>query len=179
MAAAITGGINASVRGVRRPDSGYYTSVDDTAISQLIADFRESGTVANKVDLRYVKRFTFTASTAQTVDLTAAVGDDGVTSAFVEVVAILIRVNGTTDGSTLTIDNAGGTNSWEGIINAAGTLTIRPSTSDGTNTVNHGGFLWVAPGTTTGTIDSTHKNLRLLPSAHAFTADVIILGRTA
>jgi hypothetical protein len=179
MAAAVTGGLNTIVRGLRTPDSGFNTNLTDTAILQLIADFRESGTAANKVDLRFIKRYTFTASTAQTLDLTAAAGDDGVTSAFAKVCLVLVRVNGTADGSSLTIDNAGATNAFAGFLNSAGTLAILPSTSDGTNTVNNGGFFWVAPNTTAGTVDSTHKNVRLLPSAHAFTADVVILGRSA
>lgn len=180
MAASVTGGLTATLRASRTPDTGFYAGRADEGQIQLSANFRESGTAANKCDLRFVKRLTFAASTAQTIDLTAAVGDDGVTVNFAEVVAVAVRVNGSTDGSSLTVDNAGATSAFEGFLNAAGTLLVYPSTADGSgNIVNSGGFVWIAPGATAGLVDGTHKNLRLLPSAHAFTADILILGRSA
>lgn len=181
MAATVTAGISASLSVKRRPDTGFYAGRDDEATLLLNAVLRESGTTADKCDLRYVKRLTFTASTAQTIDLTAATGDDGVTNAFAEVVALAIRVRSTTAAASLTIDNAGGTNAFTGFLNSAGTETVYPSTldADGVSLRNSGFTLKLAPNDPAAPVDATHKNLRLLPSAHGFSVDVVILGRSA
>lgn len=174
MAAIVTGSLTVTMQGILTPDTGFYAGKANDAQLRLAVNFRESGTTADKCDLRFVKRLTFMASTAQTIDLTAAVSDDGLTVNFAEIAAIGIKVNSTTDGASLTIDNAGGTNVFEGFLNSTGTFKVYPSTTAG----NTGGFIWVAPNATGGVVDGTHKNLRLLPSAHGFTADVLILGRS-
>jgi hypothetical protein len=182
MAAAITGNVTATVGSKRVPDSGFYADKADDAQLLLNAIFRESGTTADKCDLRYVKRLTFASTTAQTIDLTAAVGDDGVTNNFVEVVVMAIRVRSTTAAASLTIDNAGATNPFVGFVNSAGTLKVYPSTvdSDASSIKNSGFLVLVAPGDPAAAVNaSTAKNVRLLPSAHAFDADIVILGRSA
>lgn len=182
MAAAVTGEAGGTIRAARTPDSGIYSGLTDELTQTFRAIFRESGTTADKVNLRYVKQHTFTASTAQTIDLTAAVGDDGATSNFVEVCVLAIRVRSTTAAASLKIDNAGATNPFVGFVNAAGTLTIYPSSvaADGSSINNSGFTVLAAPNDPAAPVTaSTAMNLRLLPSAHAFTADVIILGRSA
>ncbi len=181
MAATVTAGVSASINAKRRPDSGFYEGKDDDASLILSATLRESGTTADKCDLRYVKRLTFTAGIAQTIDLASATGDDGVVNAFAKVVAMAIRVRSTTPMARLTIDNAGATNPFIGFLNSAGTLYVYPSTldADGASLKNNGFLLLVAPNDPAAPVDATHKNLRLLPSSHNFTADVVILGRSA
>jgi hypothetical protein len=182
MAAAITGSINATVTAKRVPDTGFYADKPEEAQAIFNAIFRESGVSADKCDLRYLKRFTFASATAQTIDLTAAVGDDGITNSFVEVVAIAIRNRSTTAAASLTIDNAGATNPFVGFLNSAGTYKVYPSTvdSDGTSIKNSGFHIDSAPNDPAAPVNSsTAKNVRLLPSAHVFDADVVILGRSS
>jgi hypothetical protein len=181
MAATITGEAGGQVLAKRVPDSGIYSGLPDELSFTMKAIFRESGTTVDKVDSRYIKRITFTASTAVTVDLTAAVGDDGVTTNFAEVCVVAIRVRSTTAAASLTVDNAGATNPFTGFLNSAGTLKIFPSTvdADGSSIKNSGFIILAAPNDPAGAVSGSAKNVRLLPSAHAFDADVIILGRSA
>jgi len=181
MAASVTGSMGGTLITARTPDAGYYSGKADQTSDTLACAFRASGVLADQVDLRYVKRLTFASSTQQTINLSAAVGDDGVTSAFARVRAILIRCRSTADAASLTIDNAGATNPFVGFLNAAGTLKVYPSTvdpNDATALKNHGFAVLTAPHTT-GAAVGTGVNLRLLPSAHAFDADVVILGCSA
>lgn len=176
MAAAITGEAGGLVRAARVPDTGIYNGKTDEWSDTLKAIFRVSGVAADQVDLRYVKRHTFVASVAQTINLGAAVGDDGITSTFSRVRAIAIRIRGGNDASSLTIDNAGATTPFTGFLNAAGTLKVLPSTVNSDGSINNSGFVILTAPSTTGAAVGSGVNLRLLPSAHAFDADVMILG---
>ncbi len=181
MAATISGEAGGLVRALRVPDTGIYAGKNDE-LQAVIKSVYGSGTTADKIDLRYAKRHTFAASTPQTIDLAAAVGDDGVTCNFAEVCAVVIRLRGTNAAMRLTLDQANqATNPWAGIITAASTLTIWPSTldSDGVSLKNSGAFMWFSPVDPAAAVGPTSKILRLLPSAHAFDADVFILGRSA
>lgn len=181
MADLITGRADYRWAFVRSPQSGYFVGKPRELRDTLITVFRESGTAADKVDLLYLKTITFVASTAQVLDLSAAVGDDGITSNFARLRFLAARVRSTTDAAYLQFDNAGqATNPFLGFLNANGVLTVRGSTlaGDGTSIRNPGFFVISAPNTT-GMLVGTGVNVRMLPSAHAFSVDLILAGCTA
>lgn len=179
MAAAVTGQAGGLVQGVRTPDTGIYAGKNDDWNDTFKVVFAASGVAADQVDLRYIKRLSFTASTQQTINLSAAVGDDGITVNFARVRVLAIRIRGSNDASTLKIDNAGATNPFTGFLNSAGQNTVYPSTVDGNGAIKNSGFkIFTAPNTT-GAVVGSGVNLRLLPSAHAFDVDVVILGCSA
>lgn len=133
--------------------------------------FRTSGTLLDQCDQAYVATLTFVASTPQTLDLTSLADVLNNAVSFARVRGIAIRCNSTTDAASLTVGSAG-TNEWNAFLSASGTLKI-PA---GTATPNDAWFALTAPNTTGFVVDSTHKALKLLPSAHAFTADIVIVG---
>jgi hypothetical protein len=160
-----------AIRLRRAPTSGFFGGETLKYDRTLKALFTASGVAADQCNLLYVKRHTFVASTAQLINLSAAVSDDGYTSNFFRVRFLAARVLSTTDGASLTLDNAGqASNPFLGFLNAAGTLKVFPSSA------NNDGFLILAAPNTAGALVGTGVNLRLLPSAHAFDADVIIAG---
>jgi len=179
MAASVTGQAGGLVQAVRTPDTGIYAGKNDEWSDTLKAVFAASGVAADQVDLRYIKRLTFVASTQQTINLSSAVGDDGITSAFARVRALAIRVRGSNDASKLTVDNAGATNPFIGFLNAAGQNYVYPSTVDSSSNLKNSGFTIFTAPNTTGAVVGSGVNIRLLPSAHAFDVDVVVLGCSA
>ncbi len=180
MAATVTGGVSGTIQTTRTLDTGIFAGQQQTFSDTSKAQY-QPGTAADLIDTRFVKRLTFTASTAQTLDLSNLTGDDYAACNFARVRALWIRVNSTTDAATLTIDNAGATNPFTGFVSATGQLTIHASTADANaaNGLKNQGFVILTAPNTTGAAVGTGINLRLLPSAHAFTADVVILGCSA
>lgn len=132
-----------------------------------------SGTAADQVDLKYSTTLTFSASTAQTLDLTSLTDVYGGAINFARVRTITIKMKSTTDGATLTIGNAA-SNAWAAILGATGTLIMQASTS-----TNDSMLVLTAPNTTGWATSGSSKSLKLLPSAHAFSVDIEITGCSA
>jgi hypothetical protein len=129
-----------------------------------------SGTVLDAADLKYSKTLVFAASTAQNLDLSALTDVYGNAVNFARIRSISINVLGQVDGSSLTV-GAAAANPWAAVLGATGTLTLFPATA-----ANAGFFALTAPNTTGMVVSGTSKVLKLLPSAHAFSADVEIVG---
>lgn len=180
MAASITGTATSTVRFARTPDIGFFASRPNEYLDTLASLFRTTGTAADQVDQLYVKRHTFAANAAQVINLSAAVGDDMVTSNFARVRYLAVKHLGSADASSLTIDNNGQVaNPFVGFLNATGTYKIYPSTLDAAGGAKNNGYhVSCAPGTTAAAV-GTGVNVRLLPSAHAFDAIVIVAGASA
>jgi hypothetical protein len=136
-------------------------------------NFSTSGTAADQCDLKHTKTYSFVASTAQTIDLTALTDVFGNAVSFVKVRSITFIFQGTTDGASLTLGNAA-SNAWTGFLNAAGTLTIYPSSAS-----NSGIFALTAPNTGGMPVSGTSKSLKMAPSAHNFNVDIEIAGTSA
>lgn len=149
-------------------------SVTPLANSQsLKVAFTTSGTAADQVDLKYSKTLTFASATAQTLDLTALTDVYGGTVNFARIRSITISMKSTTDGATLTIGNAA-SNAWTAILGATGTLVMQAAT-----TTNQSILVLTAPNTTGWATGGSSKNLKLLPSSHAFDVDIEITGCSA
>lgn len=179
MADAITSISEASLQLRRVAAAGFFGGDTQKYDRALKALFSAAGVAADQVNLLYVKRHSFLASTQQTIALNAAVGDDGVTSNFFRVRLVAIAVRSVVDAANLTVDNAGATNPFTGFLNAVGQVVVRASTADSTGALKNNGFALFSAPNTTGMVVGTGINLRLLPSAHAFDADVIVAGGNA
>lgn len=175
MADTVTGTVGGQVSYTRTPGSGIFTGKAQAWQDTFQFAARVSGVLADQCDLAYVKRHVVGATSSVVIDLTAAVGDDGVTSHFARVRAIAIRNASTTDGQPVTLDNAGQTtNPFTGLLNSAGVVTVAPSTAGNT------GFLILAAPNTTGAAVGTGVNVRVSnPNAASVTVDVVILGCSA
>lgn len=139
----------------------------------LKCTFQTSGTAADTVDLKYSATLTFSASTAQTLDLTSLTDIYGGAVNFARVRSLTISMKSTTDGATLTIGNAA-SNAWAAILGATGTLVMQAATS-----TNASMLVLTAPNTTGWVTSGSSKSLKLLPSAHAFSVDIEITGCSA
>ena len=140
MAATVNGSAKCTASFTRTPDSGFLTS-KPTLFDLIMSISYGSGLTAGLGDLLYAKRHTFASATQQTIDLTAAVGDDSVTNNIVKPELLIISHLGSTDGSYLMLDNAGATNPFIGWLNAAGTLKCYPSVVDSSGNVTNAGIL--------------------------------------
>lgn len=134
--------------------------------------FRSSGVLADQVDVVHAQRYTFVASTAQEIDLLALVGPK-IRLIMGKILtgndATLAGVTAANAAATLTFGGAA-LNAWA-VING---LTIYPGT-----TLNHGGFDWSAPGLAGAPVSSGSKMWKMLPSAHAFTFDLLMFGSSS
>lgn len=159
----------------RTPEQGIYAGKHLPWADQWVLRLA-AGTAKDQADLRFARLLTFAASTAQTINLSNCTGEDGVTCNFARVRLLAIRVRATNDAASLTIDNAGATNPFTGFVSAAGQLVLRPSTATSLDALaGHGFVILTAPGTTAAAV-GTGVNLRLLPSAHAFQAEIVVIG---
>ncbi|MEU9865489.1 hypothetical protein AB0D99_31935 [Streptomyces sp. NPDC047971] len=117
-------GISASVRSTKALDL-------TTAADPL--DFRrgvhlESGTGAGKADLVFHDRRTLNASANETLDLAGVLTDAygaAITFARIKFIAISAASGNTNN----VIVGANASNDWVGLLNAAGTITLRPGAS--------------------------------------------------
>jgi hypothetical protein len=132
--------------------------------------FNVSGTLADQCNKLHVKQYALVASTPQVIDLQSLLDVSGATVSLGAVRFLAIRNNATTDGWVLLV-GAAGSNEWDGIVSASGTLTVYPS-----STINDGFAAFQVPNTTGSAVDSTHHLLKLDPGTHSFTADVVIAG---
>lgn len=131
-----------------------------------------NGTLADQVDTLHMKQYSFAASTPITIDLTALADVYGNPISFARVDLLAIKINNAVDGQVLKLGDSV-TNEWDAFLSAAGVLTVFPGTAS-----NDGFFLLAAPNTTGMAVTATSKTLKMDPGANAFTADVIIAGRS-
>ena len=171
--ANVTGSISTQTSFTQVPTTvpGSVTPLNNA--QSLKVTFQTSGTAADTVDLKYSATLTFTASTAQTLDLTALTDIYGGTVNLARVRSLTIYMKSTTDGATLTV-GAAGTNPWAAILGTTGTLVMQSSTS-----TNASMLVLTAPNTTGWVTSGSSKNLKLTPSAHAFSVDIEITGCSA
>ena len=177
MAASLVSTFTVRLSSARTPDSGVYSGKPQTYADAWTVRLTSGTGAADVADLRYVARLTFAASTAQTIDLSSCTGDDGVSCAFARVREMGVRLLGTVDAMSLTIDNNGATTPFTGFLNATGQLQIYPSTGNAAGTaIGNSGYTLLAAPNTTGAAVGSGVHVRLLPSAHAFQADLVIVG---
>jgi|GEM_PF-1981465 len=172
--AQVSGTIQPNFAFTQTPTSGILSGSPIQVPETLLISLA-NGTGADKIDLLFAKQLTFSASTSQTLDLTALTDILGAAVSFARVRVVAIKVYSQTDAASLTVGGAA-SNAWEAFLSTAGTITI-PAASAANQ--NGAFFLLTAPNTTGWVVDSTHKNLKLQPSAHAFNADVFLAGCSA
>ena len=131
-----------------------------------------NGTAADQIDLVYANRLTFVSATLQTLDLTALTDVLGAAVNFARVKFLAVKIYTQTDAASLTL-GAAAANPWAAIWGATGTHVVFPSSAGNPDA---GWFIADAPNTTGMVVSGASKVLKLLPSAHAFTCDVVIAG---
>lgn len=172
--AVVKGQIIPAASFTQTPNSGILSGNVLSVPLTLNAAFANTGTTDN-VDLLYAATLTFVASTAQNLDLTSLTDILGGAVNFARVRAIAIKMYSTTDGATLTVGGAA-SNPWAAVWGTTGTMIIQAATAAN---ANGSFFLLTAPNTTGYVTSGTSKTLKLLPSAHAFNADIVIAGAVA
>lgn len=169
--AAVTGSISTNTSFSQTPSNIPGSSITPLTNAQTIKfQVSTSGTAADQVDLKYSATLTFTASTAQTLDLTSLTDVYGGAVNFARVKSITISMKSTTDGATLTL-GAAGSNPWAAILGTTGTLVMQAATAN-----NPSMLVLTAPNTTGWVTSGTSKAFKLTPSAHAFSVDIEITG---
>lgn len=167
--AVVTGSVKTQTTFTQTP-SNLPGTVTPATIGQTFTTTLGNATTADNVDLKYTTTLTFTASTAQTLDLTALTDIYGGTVNFARIRTMTLKQKSTTDGATLTL-GAAAANPWAAIWGTTGTHIMQASTS-----TNDAGLIITAPNTTGYVTSGSSKNLKLLPSAHAFSVDIEITG---
>jgi len=154
--------------------SGFNTGQSVSQTRTIASNSLTNGSAADQINLVGAVRLTFTASTAQTIDLTTALLDpSGSAVAFARIKRLLIKfVSPTTDGATLAIKQ-GASNGWTNFIDggSGNGLTLQAPTSN-----NDAGGCFVAPNTTAWAVTSTNKTLLLTPNAYPVVVDIIADG---
>lgn len=148
----------------------------------LAAAFRKSGVAQDQCDSIHIKRYTFAASTPQTIDLQslANILADGATVSLAKVRLIAIKVHWTTDAANLLVGGAGA-NEWDGFLSSGGKLTVAPS-SPGVaagSTANDGYFALAAPNLAGIPVTSTSHLLKLDPGTQAGDVTILIAGTSS
>ncbi len=171
--ANVTGGVTPNSSFSITPSSGFVSGQQipigfPSSLSLQLAN----GTAANQVNLIYAATLTFVASTPQSLDLKSLTDPLGGTVNLARVKVIMVRVNSTTDAATLTL-SPNASNGWTSLIASSSSLVLKSVTTSNPYALS---FYAAAPNTTGWAVGSSNKVLDLTPSAHAFTADVQIVG---
>ncbi|MFE5628474.1 hypothetical protein [Streptomyces sp. NPDC056543] len=117
-------GIRASVRNTKASD---LTTTAD-ALDFVRGVHLENGTTAGKADRVFHDQRTLAASANETLDLAGVLTDVyGVALTFAKVKFIAISASSANSNNVVVGANA--SNDWVGLLNAAGTLTLRPGAS--------------------------------------------------
>jgi hypothetical protein len=142
--ATITGGVpsTATASFLTRASAGYLAGTSIPITPARILAYFGSGTLADQIDGLSPLLLTFTASTPQTLDLSALLDAFLAPITTARVRFMLIKNLATTDGFNLLVGGAG-TNEWNGPLSSGGKLTVGPSTAN-----NDGFALLSAPNTT-------------------------------
>ncbi len=173
--ATIQGGVTPGFSFTQTGSTGFLTGTQ-IPLQLTLALNIAAGTAADKADLIHALTYTFVASTAQTIDLTSLTDVLGGAVNFARVRLFALRVNSTTDAASLTIGNAAATQ-WLGFLGTTTSTLIIPAASAANTT---GAWTMITGPNTTGmAVSGSSKSLKMLPSAHAFTADLIIVGCSA
>ena len=172
--ANVTGSGSITLNDTFTYSSGFNTGQSVPQTRTISSNSLTNGTAADQINLVGAVRLTFTASTAQTIDLTTALLDpSGSAVAFARIKRIIFKViSPTTDGASVQVKQ-GASNGATNIIDAgtgAGLKVLAPTSS------NDAGLALIAPNTTGYLITSTNKTLLLTPSAHAIVLDIIADG---
>lgn len=143
--------------------------------------FSASGPLLDQCDLLYYKPIVFVASTPQTLDLKSLPDIFGTAGAVVfarvRFRAIRLDYTGTEsdrDAVYLDCGNDGTADEWslpDGYLSVNGYHRVRAGTL-----ANDGFEVAQAPNTTGWTVSSGGKLWKLTPSAHAFTAHIVLAG---
>lgn len=172
----VTGSAGGSIS-VNQTGPGILSGVQVPIEKVLKAAFSVSGVLLDQVDLVHAKTYTFTASTPQTLNLQSLTDVFGSAQSFARIRALIIVHKGLVDASYLRAGPAA-SNGWNSAI-GGGTnpyVECKPST---TSNPLGGGIILVAPNTTGYPVSGTIRDLLLTPSAHAFDADIVILGASS
>lgn len=169
--AIVTGSITPNIAFNQTITSGFLTSTP-IGIGLTLSVAFTNGATADKINLIHAATYTFTSATPQTIDLSALTDIIGAAVNFARVRAIVVKMNSVTDGATLTL-TAGASNGNTNILGTAAGLIIGSASA-----TNSSGacLILTSPNTTGYVVDGTHKTLTFTPSAHAFTADILIAG---
>lgn len=123
--------------------------------------FLRSGTAINQVDRIHAQHYPFEADAPQEIDLLALVGP--------RIRLIQLKIGDGADAAAWLKLGGAATDPWAEI----GDLTLRPGSS-----INPGGLVLAAAGEGFP-VTSGSRMLRMLPSAHPFGIDLLILGASA
>lgn len=171
MSSSVAGGCQPTINFTQTSTVGVGSSVNLPILLALKSTFRQSGALLDQCNLIHAKTYTFAASTPQTLDLKALTDVLGNAIVFARVRLVAIRVQAQTDGWLLLV-GAAGTNEWDGLTSASGTVTVYPSTA-----INDGFAIWQMPNATGAAVGSSTHLLKLDPGTNALgPVDVIIAG---
>lgn len=132
-----------------------------------------TGTAAGQADKVYQGRRTLAASTAEDLDLAGVLTDAfGATITFARIKGLYIVAAAANTNNVVV--GAAGTNAWATLLNATGTLTLRPGAFVGVGT---GAADAVCYAVTTATADLLHVSNG--GAGTSVTYDVVIIGSSA
>jgi len=143
----------------------------NTPVTLALKSVLSPGTAADKCDLLYAGTIAFTASTPQTIDLKVLTDIAGGAVAFARVRFFAVKIDSVTDGAYLTVA-AGASNGMTSIVGTGGFKVLASSATN----PDGGWAVFSAPNTTGYAVGASTKTLDLTPSAHAFTAYLVIAG---
>lgn len=155
--------------------SGLYTKTADLEIPSADLNWRravalDSGTGAGKADLRFTDTRTLTASSTEDLDLAGVLTDAfGVALTFVKIKGLFISAAAANTNNVIV--GAAASNAWAALLNATGTITLRPGASLGV-------MAGAADATTYAVTAGTGDLLKVANSAGgtSVTYDIVIIG---
>ncbi|MFF3398247.1 hypothetical protein ACFYW6_07010 [Streptomyces sp. NPDC002659] len=157
--------------------SGLYTKTADLETPSAELSWRrtvhlDTGTAAGKADLRFTDTRTLAASATEDLDLAGSLLDAfGAALTFVRVKGIFISAAA---ANTNNVVIGAAANPWIGLLNATGTITLRPGASVGATS-------GVADATCMAVTAGTGDLLKVLNSAGGTSVsyDIVIIGASA
>ncbi len=147
-----------------------------TLLSESFAFAFKNGVSADQINLISLTQYSFVSTTPQTATITALLDIFGNTCVFARVHLFAMKIYSTTDGAFLTLGNAAA-NKWTSFIQSTGTIKVLAASAVNPNA----GFVMACAPNTTGYVvgAGTNEQLLMTPSAHAFLADLVLLGNDA
>jgi hypothetical protein len=154
------------------PSTGAFAGIDVPVNVAAAVGLNPGTGSSDLINLISVTPYTFVASTPQTVDLTSLLDPFGNAVNLANVRLMVILNLATTTGYTLLAGDSG-SNEWDAVVSASGTMTVPPSSP--TNPT--GGFIIVSAPWGLA-VSGTHKTFKLDPSGNAFSAVLYLFGST-
>jgi hypothetical protein len=157
------GGINAQAQFAVTPSAGIFAGSAVQLPSERFKALFANGTLSDQIDGLSAQILSFAASTPLPIALNALTDFLGNPLTTARIAFLALKNLSVVDNDFFVVGNAG-TNEWDGLLSAGGTMKVFPCSPGG---VNDGFGVFSAPGPTAMPVGGSNYNLKIDPGTLA------------